>query len=106
MRRRGSRVIETLGDVSVTGYVQSIRPFNPTATRWNITVGVPASSRAATVIRESPEPLAPHVPVHGRRCLRSPHDVEGNGLMRVAAEAFHFGLAIPGIERVADRKAI
>jgi hypothetical protein len=48
MRRRGSRVIETFGDVSVTGYVQSIRPFNPIATRWNITVGEPASSRAAT----------------------------------------------------------
>jgi hypothetical protein len=25
-----------------------------------------------------------------RRCLRSPHDVEGNCLMRVAAKAFHF----------------
>ena len=28
-----------------------------------------------------------------RRCLRSPHDVEGNGLMRVAAKAFHFEIA-------------
>jgi hypothetical protein len=48
---RTSRVIETFGDVSVTGYVQSIRPFTPTATRWNITVGEPASSKASTVIR-------------------------------------------------------
>jgi hypothetical protein len=38
-----------------------------------------------------------------RRCLRSPHDVEGNGLMRVAAEAFHFEIAITRVERVAQR---
>ena len=38
-----------------------------------------------------------------RRCLRSPHDVEGNGLMRVAAKAFHFEIAEPGIDRVAER---
>jgi hypothetical protein len=33
---------------------------------------------------------APHVALKlvNRRCLRSPHDVEGNGLMRVAAKAF------------------
>ncbi len=36
-----------------------------------------------------------------RRCLRSPHDVEGNGLMRVAAQAFHFEVAKPGVDRVA-----
>ena len=41
-----------------------------------------------------------------RRCLRSPHDVEGNGLMRVAAKAFHFEIAEPGIERVAQRRAM
>ena len=28
-----------------------------------------------------------------RRCLRSPHDIERNGLMRVAAKAFHFEIA-------------
>jgi hypothetical protein len=33
-----------------------------------------------------------------RRCLRSPHDVEGNGLMRVAAKAFHFEMAIAFID--------
>jgi hypothetical protein len=33
-----------------------------------------------------------------RRCLRSPHDVEGNGLMRVAAETFHFEIAKPGVD--------
>ena len=27
------------------------------------------------------------------RCLRSPHDVEGNGLVGVAAKAFHFEIA-------------
>ena len=38
-----------------------------------------------------------------RRCLRSPHDVEGNGLMRVAAEAFHFEIAIARVDRVTQR---
>jgi len=32
------------------------------------------------------------------RCLRSPHDVERHGLMRVAAEAFHFEIAKPGVD--------
>ena len=39
-----------------------------------------------------------------RRCLRSPHDVEGNGLVRVAAKAFHFEIAEPGVDRVAQRR--
>ena len=38
-----------------------------------------------------------------RRCLRSPHDVEGNGLVRVAAKAFHFEIAKPGVDRVSQR---
>jgi hypothetical protein len=38
-----------------------------------------------------------------RRCLRSPHDVEGNGLVGVAAQAFHFEIAVPGIEGAAQR---
>jgi hypothetical protein len=38
-----------------------------------------------------------------RRCLRSPHDVEGNGLMRAAAKAFHFEIAKSGVDRVAER---
>ena len=38
-----------------------------------------------------------------RRRLWSPHDVEGNGLMRVTAKAFHFEIAVPGIERVTER---
>ncbi len=38
-----------------------------------------------------------------RRRLRSPHDVEGNGLMRVAAQAFHFEVAVPSVQRVAER---
>jgi hypothetical protein len=39
--------------------------------------------------------LAAHVPFQfmDRRCLRSPHDVQGNGLVRVAAKAFHFEIA-------------
>ena len=39
-----------------------------------------------------------------RRCLRSPHDVEGNGLVRVAAKAFHFEIAKPGVDRVTQRR--
>ena len=38
-----------------------------------------------------------------RRCLRSPHDVEGNGLVRVAAKAFHFEIAITCVEGIAER---
>jgi len=49
--------------------------------------------------------LASHVPFQlmDRRCLRSPHDVEGNGLVGVAAQAFHFEIAVPGIEGAAQR---
>ncbi len=39
-----------------------------------------------------------------RRCLGSPHDVEGNGLMRVASKAFHFEIAKPGVDRIAERR--
>src|SRR6516225_6561942 len=38
-----------------------------------------------------------------RRCLRSAHDVEGDGLVGVAAEAAHFEILVSGIERVAQR---
>ena len=66
------------------------------ATRWLRLYGIAPDSRAI---------LAPHVAFQfmDRRCLRSPHDVEGNGLVRVAAKAFHFEIAEPGIERVAER---
>src|SRR5213595_2508148 len=37
-----------------------------------------------------------------RRCLRSPHDVEGYGLVRVAAKATDFEIAESGIECVAE----
>ena len=49
--------------------------------------------------------LAPHVAFQfmDRRCLRSPHDVQGDGLMRVAAKAADFEIAKSGIERVAER---
>jgi hypothetical protein len=49
--------------------------------------------------------LALHVSLQlmDRRRLRSPHDVEGNGLVCVAAKAFHFEVAVPGVERVAQR---
>ena len=39
-----------------------------------------------------------------RRRFRSPHDVEGNCLMRVAAKAFHFEIAEPGVDRIAQRR--
>ena len=47
---------------------------------------------------------APHVAFEfmDRRCLGSPHDVEGNGLVRVAAKAFHFEIVVTGIDRVAQ----
>ena len=35
--------------------------------------------------------------------LRPPHDVERNGLVRVAAEASDFEVAVPSIECVAQR---
>ena len=45
--------------------------------------------------------LAAHVAFQlmNRRRLRSPHDVERDGLMGVAAKAFHFEVAIPCIAR-------
>jgi hypothetical protein len=36
-----------------------------------------------------------------RRPLWSPHDVEDDGLMRVAAKAPDFEIAVPGVERIA-----
>jgi hypothetical protein len=49
--------------------------------------------------------LAPHLAFEfmDPRCLRSPHDVEVKGLMRVAAKAFHFEIAKPGVDRVTQR---
>ena len=35
-------------------------------------------------------------------CVVSPCTHEGNGLMRVAAKAFHFEIAEPGFDRVAS----
>jgi hypothetical protein len=40
------------------------------------------------------------------RRLRSPHDVEGNGLMRVAAEAFHFEITITRVESIRRARAM
>jgi hypothetical protein len=39
-----------------------------------------------------------------RRPLWSPHDVEDDGLMRVAAKAPDFEIAVPGVERIAQRR--
>src|SRR4029079_11484405 len=49
--------------------------------------------------------LAAHVPFEfvDRCCLRSPHDVQGDGLVCVAAKAFHFEVAVSGVERIAER---
>jgi hypothetical protein len=38
-----------------------------------------------------------------RRGLRPTHDFERGGLVRVAAKAFHFEVAVSGIERVTER---
>ena len=63
----------------------------------------------APLVRIAPDlraVLAPHVALQlmDWRCLRSPHDAESNGLVSVAAKAFHFEIAIPGVERVTQRR--
>lgn len=49
--------------------------------------------------------LASHVSFQlvNRRRLRSPHDVERDGLMRVATQALHFEIAKACVDRVAER---
>jgi hypothetical protein len=49
--------------------------------------------------------LAPHVALQlvNRRRLRPPHDVERDGLVRVAAKALHLEIRVPGVERVTER---
>jgi hypothetical protein len=49
--------------------------------------------------------LAAHVAFQfvDRRGLRSPHGVEGDGLMRVTAKAAHFEIDVSGIERITER---
>jgi hypothetical protein len=37
-----------------------------------------------------------------RRCLRSPHDIRRDRLVRVAAEAADFEIAKPGVDRIAS----
>lgn len=48
--------------------------------------------------------LAAHVAFEfmDRRCLRSPHDVEGHGLMRLAAEAADFKIKISRVNGVPE----
>src|SRR6476660_5759368 len=50
--------------------------------------------------------LAAHVAFEfkDRRCLRSAHDVERHGLMRVAAKAYHFLIAKPDVDYVTERR--
>ena len=50
--------------------------------------------------------LAPQVPLQlvDRRCLRSPNDIESNGLMSVTTEASNFQIAVTGIERIAQSR--
>src|SRR5262245_37155807 len=50
--------------------------------------------------------LAPHVALQFMdwRRLRSPHDIERDGLMRVAAEASDFEVAVPGVDRITQRR--
>jgi len=49
--------------------------------------------------------LAPHVPLQSMdsRRLRSPHDIESDGLVGVAPKATDFEIAEPGINQVAQR---
>ena len=78
--------------------------------RWRIAgrnLGSAQRNQMASLVGIAPDfgaLAAPHVAFQfmDRRCFRSPHDVEGNGLMRVAAEALYFEIAVPGIERVAQ----
>ena len=61
----------------------------------------------AALVRIAPEfgaLAAPHVPFQfvDRRPLGSPHDVERDGLVRVAAKASDFKIAVTCIERVAQ----
>jgi hypothetical protein len=42
--------------------------------------------------------------VDRRRRLRTPHDVERDRLVRVATEASDFEIAVPGIDRIAQRR--
>jgi len=61
--------------------------------------------RIAANLRTVP---APHVALQfmDRRGLRSPHDVEGDNLMGVAAEAADFEIAVSRIECVAQPRGI
>ena len=60
-------------------------------------VGIAAHPRAV---------LATHVAFQfmDRRGLRSPHDVQRHGLMRVAAEAADFEIEVTSIEGIAERR--
>ena len=48
--------------------------------------------------------LAAHVALQfmDRRPLRSPDNIERDGLMGLAAEALHFEVAVAGVERIAE----
>jgi hypothetical protein len=50
--------------------------------------------------------LPPHITFQlvDRRCLRAPHDIERDSLVRVAAEAPDFEIGVPRIERVTERR--
>src|SRR6516162_154255 len=50
--------------------------------------------------------LAPHAAfkLMNGRCLWSPDDIERDRLVRVAAQASHFEIAKPGVDRVAQRR--
>jgi hypothetical protein len=65
--------------------------------------------QTAALVRITPNlraVLAAHVALQlmDRRCLRSAHDVDGNSLIRVAAKAFHFEVAVTSVESIAERR--
>src|SRR5271166_2357289 len=71
-------------------------------------LGTPKRHQVAALVRIAANlraVLAPHVALQlvDRRCLRSPHDVEGNGLVRVAAKATDLKIEVARIEGVTQR---
>src|SRR5258708_33739891 len=86
-------------------------PLARPPSRWRIVRGnlcLPQRDQMAPLVGIAPDlraVLAPYVAFQFMdwRRFRSPHDVEGNRLMRVAAKATDFEIAKPGVDRVTQR---
>src|SRR5262245_21884033 len=76
--------------------------------RWRIArrdLGSPQRNEMTSLIRITPQLraiLAPHVALQlmNRRCLRSPHDVQGDSLIGVATETSDFKIDVTRIEGI------